>query len=417
MKRLCAALSAIALLTAAFGVQAQERAVDQLVSEIMTEEPFSTGLLGIKAVKLSGEVVADYNSSIRMLPASNVKIFSTGLAMSHLGEDYRFETSLLHSGEVRNGVLEGDLYIYGSGDPTLGMGQRATGELFARWKRIITSCGISSINGRVVADNRYMGVFPVNPSWLLEDITCGDGLEGRSLNFQKNVTEVAKLFTWKYEPTTSSVDTCAAAFCTYLAEEGIHVAGGAADDSSIDAVPVDQLNLLGSSRSEPLALIARFTNYESDNFYAEALMRRTLRGRTLPQAMASLGLDMDGRCSLDDGSGLSRKNYVNADFFCDFLSAMSREPCFRSYLASLPQPGRGTLINRLPTASPSSKNRVFMKSGSMTGVLCYSGYILPSGDDRSETIVFSILTNNMPGKGKAINSGLDRIIAMLLTQN
>ena len=64
-------------------------------------------------------------------------------------------------------------------------------------------------------------------------------------------------------------------------------------------------------------------------------------------------------------------------------------------------------------APDSIKSRIKMKSGSMGGVLCFSGYILSPDGDRSKTIVFSILTNNFTAPAYAVGSILDEIIVSL----
>ena len=129
------------------------------------------------------------------------------------------------------------------------------------------------------------------------------------------------------------------------------------------------------------------------------------------------GVPAGGRCKLVDGSGLSRKNYVSAGFFVDFLRCMMREPFFETYLRSLPSPGsRGTLEYKFPRESDEFRARIYMKSGSMNGILCYSGYILPSAPG-GETIVFSLLTNNVTASSWSLSPLIDRIIGALAAEN
>ena len=120
-----------------------------------------------------------------------------------------------------------------------------------------------------------------------------------------------------------------------------------------------------------------------------------------------------------DGSGLSRKNYVSPEFFVRLLTAMSRTSCYKDYLNSLPRPGRkdGTLTTRLPKAPQEVKNRIYMKSGSMNGVRCFSGYILPSDGDTRKTIAFSLMVNNFVGRQTELAPILDNIILELANEN
>ena len=69
----------------------------------------------------TGEVVAEWNANKSFTPASTMKIVTTATALELLGPDFRFETQVQAAGEVDSaGVLHGNLYIRGGGDPTLG---------------------------------------------------------------------------------------------------------------------------------------------------------------------------------------------------------------------------------------------------------------------------------------------------------
>src|SRR5215470_15867794 len=68
----------------------------------------------------TGEVVFDKNSRIGLAPASTQKIITAVTAFELLGKDYRYKTELGYDGKIENGILKGNLYIVGYGDPTLG---------------------------------------------------------------------------------------------------------------------------------------------------------------------------------------------------------------------------------------------------------------------------------------------------------
>src|SRR6478736_8022507 len=69
----------------------------------------------------NGEELAEYNSNRALVPASTLKILSTAAALSILGPDFKYETKIYFSGnfDKNSGVLNGDLIIAGSGDPSL----------------------------------------------------------------------------------------------------------------------------------------------------------------------------------------------------------------------------------------------------------------------------------------------------------
>ena len=83
---------------------------------------------------------------------------------------------------------------------------------------------------------------------------------------------------------------------------------------------------------------------------------------------------------------------------------------------TVPGPGQGTLKYRLASAPSEIKRRVRMKSGSMNGVLCFSGYILPADGNRSNTIFFSILTNNVAAPASTVGPLLEDIIVSLASE-
>ena len=116
MKRLLTVVAALSLAVLAQGQNAAQKYVEQL----KTTDELKEAVWGIKAVKAGGGTVAEFNSGTRMMPASNVKVFTTGLALNELGSDYRFKTRLAYTGSIEDGVLKGDLYIVGGGDPTIG---------------------------------------------------------------------------------------------------------------------------------------------------------------------------------------------------------------------------------------------------------------------------------------------------------
>ena len=95
---------------------------------------------------------------------------------------------------------------------------------------------------------------------------------------------------------------------------------------------------------------------------------------------------------------------------------MMESPVFGEYVASLPQPGKGTLSSRLRGESGELKDRIFMKSGSMNGILCFSGYIVPSEGSKDDAIIFSIMTNNVLTKSSQVGAIADRILTLLATE-
>ena len=226
--------------------------------------------------------------------------------------------------------------------------------------------------------------------------------------------------------------TCAYYFWQNLHDTGWDISGGYADIDrggyvrGADFVPTYKAGspqVLGQSASPVLAKIVRQTNVLSDNFYAEAIFRqmgekasgiavydscRVAVYDVLEDLMES---DLAG-IRLEDGSGLSRLNSASPAFFVSFLRSMTRSRGFEAFLASFPQPGEGTLSTLLPKLPADQKSRIRVKSGSMDGVLCYSGYILDETGKPAR--IFSLMVNGATAKTAALRETLGDLIEAML---
>ena len=118
----------------------------------------------------SGEVIDAFRSTNVAPPASVMKLLPTATALETLGADYRFSTYIEYSGQITGGVLHGDLYVRGTGDPTLGSQKVGDRNLLNTWVRAIREAGIREIRGSVIADLSYFDADAINPGWIWEDI-------------------------------------------------------------------------------------------------------------------------------------------------------------------------------------------------------------------------------------------------------
>lgn len=147
---------------------------------------------GVLAVRLGGDTLAAYNADRRLVPASNVKVITAGTALHALGADWRFRTDLAYSGRIVDGVLQGDLYIVGGGDPTTASKYDCaipTEEMFAQWKEIIDAAGIRAIEGTIVGDGRGWGGRIPCKDWSGEDLGFYYGAAPGALNFYENAQD------------------------------------------------------------------------------------------------------------------------------------------------------------------------------------------------------------------------------------
>ena len=184
------------LLLGAFGAGAQQvpESLQQKVEKIMSDPAFSEAVVGVCVRSADGETLVDINAQTMMLPASNMKLVSTGAALHALGAEKQFETSLGYDGVVEDGVLKGDLYIIGGGDPTLGSKDSIAMNLdivFAQWEAIIRAAGIGRIEGRVIGDGRWFEGMAEEPTWLLNDAGTYYGTGTTGLMFYENMQSFA----------------------------------------------------------------------------------------------------------------------------------------------------------------------------------------------------------------------------------
>ena len=476
---------------AALSVQAQST-LQQYISQAAGEGALAGTPVSIMVRDMAGNVMASHSPDTRLTPASNTKLITTGCALHAFGPDYRFKTGLGYSGCIENGTLEGDLYIVGGGDPTIGSADSVAYRpeaLFWKWKTLLRQAGIERIHGRIIGDGSAYEGHLEHASWNYDDVGTYYAAGSNALCFYENAidydvaagpeagssvqfTQVYPETPWMntlnygvtgprgtgnslYLYTTDLAPyaqlrgsfalgrrpktehfankygdlTCAYYFWKNLKETGWEVTGGyarvnrsghisGADESREE--PAAKPVLMGSTESPKISDIARLTNWRSDNFYAESFLRAMGEAATrsacydscrvaIYDVLEDLGLST-GSIQLADGSGLSRNNYISARWMTDYLLAMRKSPAFGAFLSSLPAPGEGTLsVARLSRKG----ERVRMKSGSMDGVLCYSGYIL--GPDGAPRYCFSLLTNNAIAPVGEVRTALMGIVEFLLS--
>ncbi|MFC1619491.1 D-alanyl-D-alanine carboxypeptidase/D-alanyl-D-alanine-endopeptidase [Candidatus Neomarinimicrobiota bacterium] len=124
---------------------------------------------GIYAVNLTtGKTLIEYNADKLFLPASNTKLYTTSAALNLLGSDYRYQTHILATGPIRDGVLEGDLVILGHGDPTWSARfyEDDPTFVFRGWADSLKARGITAISGDIVGVDAVFDDFPLGSGWI-----------------------------------------------------------------------------------------------------------------------------------------------------------------------------------------------------------------------------------------------------------
>jgi len=135
-----------------------------------------------------GDTLFSRNPHEPLAPASNVKLLTTAAALHHLGEGFRFRTFLLTDGAVRDGHLEGDLVLYGTGDPTLADNPRRPDEEPLRtMARQLRESGIQVVDGDIVGDGSYFGEEVRPAGWGVRSLNEWFAAPVASLQYNENV--------------------------------------------------------------------------------------------------------------------------------------------------------------------------------------------------------------------------------------
>ncbi|WP_028566826.1 D-alanyl-D-alanine carboxypeptidase/D-alanyl-D-alanine endopeptidase [Salisaeta longa] len=461
---------------------AQDRALARQLDAVL-EAAAPGALWGVLVVDAAtGDTLYARNAQARFVPASNIKLFTTAAALQVLPPDFRYETTLYSTGRVKDGVLHGDLYVRGSGDPSFG--SQASGaplHPLRTWAAALKAQGIRQVAGDVIGDDNVFTDETLGRAWAWSDLLYYYAAETSGLSFYDNIVDLtvagqqvhapgrlswAPLQTDYVSFVNRSLTTAgtfdedyarhgrgnrfvvrskvpagrvereelavrnatrytAHVFREVLLSEGISVQGRALDVDRLPQPPAyDTMQVVDRWPSPPLPALVREINHESNNLYAEHLLRtvgRYVASDTLEaprgsdargiavveHALRTLGV-RPGAVRMADGSGLSRQNLATPAAFVTLLAAMraAAPPVQTAFFSSLPAGGRsGTLAYRLQ--APMVAGNVRAKTGSLTGVSALSGYIERSS---RAPILFSILANHYTVDGSRVRAAQDALL-------
>ncbi len=262
-------------------------------------------------------------------------------------------------------------------------------------------------------ESRLTATYPEVPGLEIRNyVSTGDSSSRNSVwCYQQNMVPVVELYgnvsmkMGEYRKNLSCKYPhigCAKEFEKYLSQNGIICHTAIKDVEEVDAPAEGSLNVIKTTYSPTIEVIIDETNLVSNNLFAENLFKsigKEIKGIgsydsakvAVKEWLTAQGVDLRGYTQ-DDGSGLSRENYVSPRFFTKYYQMMMKNGTFAEYLASFPVPGedRGTLKNVLKNEPQEVKERIHAKSGSLSCVKCYAGYV----DCAQGPIRFAILVNN-----------------------
>ena len=407
--------------------------------------PALSNRFSLAVIDAAGRVIYQDRARSAVTPASVQKLIVADAALNLLGPQYRFHTILAATRVPAAGTLESDLWLVGSGDPSL------RSDDLRRAVRMLARSGLHRIDGAVAVDASMMRGPEINPHWdpsdanedfqvptsavSLDDGTAEFRVYGRSPGESARVAVVPPSrdvqMTGAIRTATSEDAVIIAAqapnhfalggeipqdteekfwlpvhdmpvYVGDVIERMLHEAGiVTAQRPQVSNAPLDSI-VLWDHRSQPLRALIGHMLYVSDNHYAEQLMRTLAvdageegtdeNGLAVERSfLNSRGIPIEG-LHVVDGSGLAEANRVSAMTLARILSdAELRDHGAELYLL-LPEGGRdGTLTNYDFTTA---LGRVRAKTGHLSDASSLAGYINTMHHGR---ISFAFMINDSPG--------------------
>jgi len=439
------------------------------VKKILSSSCLRKNNFGIKIYSLDrGESLFELRAQKLFIPASNLKILTTAVALQTLGPNYRFPTQLYTNGTLKDGVLDGDLYIKGYGDPKFVTEQM--------WLLVneLKNIPVLKINGNIIGDDSFFDDKKRVKTWIKNPGAQAYEAPLGALSFNFNtvhayVTPAAKVgrkpmiiidpdtdyITLDNQAKTLKSGKRSRLIVNRLDRNGfdeITVSGGIrlnqpraqyflnitdptqytlstlkkylehADiqfhgKTEKGIVPESAMKLL-IHESEPLTLALQGLNKFSNNFVAEQILKTigaekygppgtTLKGlKAFEEYLMALGYRQN-QYKVHDGSGLTRQNRLSPQMIIDILRYVKNDlGVYPEFVSALGVMGvDGNVKNRMRGVKSSERARV--KTGTLNFVSALSGYF-QSRD--GETFAFSILMNSLKCSNGRVKKIQDKII-------
>ena len=177
------------------GVDSNAAAINlqQDLNNLFRDKSTPPAIWGVHVRSLDrNQTLYSLNSRTLLIPASTLKIVTLAAAVEQLGWDFTFDTRLIATGPIKDGVLNGDLIVQGSGDPTIDNEKN----LFTDWAKKLKMAGITRITGHLIGDDRAMDAGATWPGtslgtgWSWDDLIFGFAAPTSALNYRENIVHL-----------------------------------------------------------------------------------------------------------------------------------------------------------------------------------------------------------------------------------
>lgn len=398
----------------------------------------------------TGHDVVSQNSKKLFSPASTMKLVTSATALSILGDDFRYSTDAYIQGNIINGVLSGNIVINASGDPTLYSEYFPQCHTFmGNIVRQLSELGVSTIAGEIIINDNSMPEQGQVPTWEIDDASYSYGAGHYAFNYADNVfrlntgEDTSAPFIPGLETIIEPADSVkeiihginsplyivrgpkvlnpdysvvvpmfnpAEVFISALTDS-IENCGICFTEPTIPNTP-DSIPL-ATAFSPRLHDILKSLMTRSDNMMAESTLRLIARNRSRAKAIENETRFLESRevnCEftcIRDGSGLSRSNCLSPSFLADVLEMMSKNDNAQSFVKLFPRAGMEGTMRSFLAKSP-LQGRLVMKTGSMSHVRCYAGYLLDKKNNLTHAVV--IMVNNYLGKTANLKTAIEKYL-------
>jgi D-alanyl-D-alanine carboxypeptidase/D-alanyl-D-alanine-endopeptidase (penicillin-binding protein 4) len=353
---------------------------------------------------------------LTLTPASTLKMLTGTAALRKLGPDFRFVTEVKADRPITAGVLDGPLWLVGSGDPLLSTQLYA--DSFRNQPQVFTSldtladriveAGIREIRGGIVGDESRFDTVRYLPSWKPVYITDSEIGPVSALIVNDNFAQ--------FRPKKMIATPDPARHGAVVLTDLLRGRGVVLPDAGAGAAP-DGANAVASISSPPVPEIVGELLRESDNLTAEALTKELGKRfgaggtwaegtKVIRETVAEAGLAAEGYAAVD-GSGLDVSDKLSCTLLMDALDLAGPTGPVADGLAIA---GRtGTLSARFK-GNP-AEGRLRAKTGSLNNVVGLVGFVR-AADDRN--LEFALLANDLPDRvesGRRLQEAVGAILA------